>query len=294
MNEITLPSLLNMIYNSIIQNQGQGFTVELNAVVTKYETYYLKQSIWDNCTFTWKLDKKASSEKFFKCHSSGLNWHISVPEELDNKLPEGIIIKRMPPQLIKDGRADYEKRLSENKSKGFSTYISVHPNERVIYVEGRRAYLNVTDEYAYTIYKDAYQKEYNRIKKLSTIFGAKHGYIIEQIVRKSHKVFNFKSYNSNISSLVFLDVNYDNVTIESRHDGFSDTLFVIHFEDLGMKTLNLEQIPLMTIAIIETSETMYPEWKSDDIPARVIDGKITIEPRGTIFRKREAPKLSEW
>ena len=114
---ITINELLDKINEEIMERAGQGFSVEVSAEITKHETYQLKfPSLWDDLIkdkreITWRLIKTITKKKYISVFQrrredkvESVDWMISISKEVENQIPQGIIIYKNPSSVLYDGR----------------------------------------------------------------------------------------------------------------------------------------------------------------------------------------------
>ena len=117
--------------------------------------------------------------------------------------------------------------------------------------------------------------------------------IIEQIVRKSDQMFHCCS-SSHTRSLVFLEVSPVNVRFACRHNGFTNAISIVRFEELGVKNLTYDILTVMTSSIIDVAESVYPKVKLRDLPSYVVNEKTEFDFKEIMFCNRNSPTLNEW
>lgn len=303
MCKINVEEELNKIRTEILRRCGKGFTIEVNAEVTKYEIYR-----WITPLFgadTWKRYKTIKDTKYIRSfdrkthtcyqpHSSSnyVDLDVSISTEVENTLPTGLKIEKNNSTILIDERELV--RLIDGRCK----HISAITKEDCIYqkqgwearyIEGRRVYLTVTDEYANSVYQEVIKEN---------VFLTKHQHLLEEIVRGTDEIFAHGTIDWHIG------VNFSGIhtygTIKSfmSSDGWDGERRYISFQDLGMKPLGTyEQLVEMTFAIIETMKNMYPEWEAT--PLKLEDGKIAMVDKqyndgGQIhihYKKQQAPDI---
>lgn len=238
-NETKLETVLDILSKEIYKHGGRGFTVEVNAEVTKYK---IKKSImW---TSFWSENTDVKYIHFFnneKYNKADLD--ISISKELENKLPSGITITKTTPVILYDTR-DFRQNRLWNYIKHKDELTKFDENEyfeldNPEIVEGRRVYLTVTDEYASKILRTAYVAECSFRSRLLI----KYYHILKDIAVR----MNLSKQNS-------FEIECDNVCYGYGYYDPRDPKMV-SFEEFEMESLSSRtQLYGMALAILEMLE----------------------------------------
>ena len=312
--------LFKTLRRKIYQNEGKGFTVEVNAEVIKCEIYIRKQPAFFTFDpkWTWKFYKTDKKTKYIESYdhskvrdiySSGYelrspNTYVhlaySISSEIEQNLPEGIIIHKSDPIILLDERDFFR---TKHDVLGKYTHIDLINNVENIYeeerkahyIEGRRVYLTVTDEYAWRVYREICDS----ITPCQNIFLTRHKELMEDIVRGTDEIF--ANHRGQYISISYLDID---ICVGYGDDWGLHKRRCVSFESIGMKPLSThEQLIEIAFAIIGTVQSMYPVWEAIPLTLeheyekiKIINNSITI-----LFRERRSnntpsdnKKLSDW
>lgn len=315
---ITINELLDKIKDEILKRAGQGFTVEVSAEITKHETYQLKfPSLWDDLIknkreFPWRLIKTITKKKYISAFQrrredkvESVDWMISISKEVENQIPQGITIYKNPSSVLYDGRDfsfNIERRLEHYRhleKKNFRCYGNQFVYDRYVYevdgrktdyIEGRRVYITVSDEYASRIFNEVCNSKY----PFRNYLLKKHDQILKDIALK----WSCHGYHPHCDGQIF--IGFSGVRIRGVYEG--DGVYdwdSISYEKFGMANLKTyEQLYGMAIALIDTKKKQDSEWtkasysirNNNDNTSVCID-VVLLPPETT---KQPAIQLKEW
>ena len=268
--EITqINTILSKIQEEVFSQQGRGFTVEINPEITKYDEYISKCNLFAKDSkkfYSWRrvwFDSRWISEEEISFLHSG--WKYSLPQSIAEMLPSGVILKKTAPQVL----------LNTTKKEPTSNTFN-----RAKYVEGRRVYLIVTDEYAQKLFKDVFSNV---------------GYVFRDHLLSKQADLLKMMVNKYIQVNGFDEEKYCSFRIKS--DGmvahYKDT---IKFNNMGKNDLkNLGEEYGFSLALIEIIKTTYPQLANGQVKlTAAFDYSVGISVE---IRTNKSPKpmtLSNW
>ena len=325
MKDTSINELLSEIRAEILKRAGGGFTWEVNAEITKYEVYTLKEpTFWEGIfkdiqEWSWKLSKEVRDKKYISkfCRRpspedyrlSNVDLDLSVTKELENQLPHGIDVLKKPNSVLYDGRnyrvVFYVDKNKVSSSEPIEHHHLKHINKldksengyrwefkgrKTCYIEGNRVYLTVSDDYANRIFNATCNSEY----PFRNYLLEKHDQVLRDIALKIEcsrygmfeEIFRISRYGVDIRG------SYEG-------DGCGYNWDTISFEEFGLTNLKTyEQLYGMAIALIDTKKKLDPEWTKasfsishDNDKTSVCIDAILPPPEPP---KRPAIKLKEW
>lgn len=286
MNEKSINEVLSKIRDEIVEQAGHGFTVEINAEVTKYEVYKLKrfpslgEELFKNQHEpTWKFSKEVRNKKYISIFYRrvftgdycvcGVDLDLSITKELETQLPYGIDISKRPNSVLYDGREfrvtgyAYDSEVSSTEpvrsihlkhiSETDVGFRHEYDGRKTCYIEGNRVYLTVSDEYAKRIFNEICNSQY----PFRNYLLENHDQVLRDIASKL-VCYNYTN--------AFVCVTFSEVQIQSGgFSGFDDgyPTIDINYGTFGLTNLKTyEQLYGMAFALIDTKEKINPEWKN--------------------------------
>ena len=305
-----IEELLSRIQDEILKRAGKGFTLETSAEITKFETFKrvapsLFSCIISDGSWTWKFCGTDANQKYISKFQRKkddalyfdridcVDLDVDISPEVEKQLPEGVIIHKTSPVVLYDGREFVPNILSNGtmmhirRLKENQLYGTEKNGRKADYIEGRRVYITVTDEYATQLFNKVCDSEYPFVKLLLT----KYDHILKGIVKKwgcsrrfAHEI-NFKISCSAIS----LRGAYEG-------DGYGYDWDTIQFRTLGMRDLSSdEQLYGMAIAIIDTIKAENSELSQ--AVYKIKREKETVYVCGIVpdlIKVETAAELKEW
>lgn len=314
MSKIAIVELLDRIHEIIPSKLGKGFTLEANAEVTKYVVYKWKAPsliasiIDDDAKDTLIVSKIRKDVKYlssfnrdahrtYNLHlsSNNVDLDFSISQDIENKLPRGITISKTLPVVLHDTRDFYESvgtaPCHKDTLKDFQLKY-MHPIKHPEYIEGRRVYLTVTDEYASRIFEEKCCREL----AFRDILLTKYENILKEIANY------FLSY-CHIPRLTFT-VGYSGIGVWWNSGDYTYGGRGFSFKDWEMRNLNsYVELYGMAFALIETVKTIDPNWNHADFILYEREATINIDNREHILIHYKLPpqtiveeskKLKEW
>ena len=316
--------ILSKIRTEILIRAGRGFTWEVNAEITKYEVYTLKEpTFWEDIfkgeeEWTWKLSKEVRDKKYISkfCRRyspedyglSNVDVDLSVTKDLENQLPYGINVLKKPNGVLYDGR-NYRVVFCVGKNEVSSSESIEHHHlkhinklgetengyrwefkgRKTCYIEGNRVYLTVSDDYANRIFNTICNSEY----PFRNYLLEKHDQVLRDIALKMSCWGYYPCCDGEFH------IDFSGVSIRGSYegDGCGYNWDTISFEDFGLTNLKTyEQLYAMAIALIDTKKKLAPEWTKASFyishSSDYVHIDVMLPPPEP--PKRPAVKLKEW
>lgn len=296
MGEISINELLDKIQEEVLKRAGKGFTIEVNAEITKYDVYTRKSPpFWSEGEWAWKLYQSKTDEKYlseFQRNIDDIYYYdrvervdmdVSISREVENQLPKGIVIRKTSSMVLYDGRDYFLKtlqngvekyihirRLEEERKKHGQklTLTEEKKGRRTNYIEGRRVYITVTDEYAARVFNEVCDSKYtfrnlllSKYDHILTEIASTWGYPLHGYSPKKELHFEVSSSKVRLRGMYVADMGYD--------------WSIICFKDFGMRDLTShEQLYGMAIAVIDTLKAKHLEL--DQVMYTIKSSKDTV------------------
>lgn len=320
MNEIRIEVLLSRIQDEILKRAGKGFAIEISAEITKYEIYKRKAPSIFACivsdgVWTWQLCRTNTEVKrlskfqrriddtIYFDRVDCVDWDIDISPEIEKQLPKGVIVNRTLPVVLYDGR-DYVpnilsegpmvhiRRLEEERKRYGHVITSTKEKEgrKADYIEGRRVFLSVTDEYALQLFNEVCDSRYPFRKLLLSTY--------DQILKEIALTWGYPLYGYSPKSELHFEISYSKIFLRNTYegDGMGYNGHTIWFKTLGMRDLNsYEQLYGMAIAIIDTIKAKYSEL--DQVMYTIEHDKDSVRVHGVMPAQsvvKTADALKEW
>ena len=274
MSVTRIEELLGRIQDEILKRAGKGFTLETNAEVTKYETYKRKAPSIISCfvsdgNWIWKFYRADTNKKYISKFQRRIDdalnydridcvdWAVDISPEIEKQLPKGVIIHKTSPVVLYDGRDFVPNILSKGpmvhirRLEEGQRYKTEKDGRKADYIEGRRVYLTVTDEYAAQLFNEVCNSKYPFINLLLT----EYPHILKEIVKTWGRSHIF-------TDEIYFKISYSAISLRGAYegDGCGYDWDTIRFKTFGMRDLNSdEQLYGMAVAIIDTVKTENSE-----------------------------------
>lgn len=222
---------MDLIECEVLKREGVGFTVELFPLIIKREKYVKKPSTTSNPDeYIWEWE----SSKPFGSYGEP-DWDIKLDHISVDELPQGIIIEQTIPVVLLDERLVTSRRKTAE------------------YIEGRRVFLKVSNEYASETFKQIYTD-------IGLPFRDRLLENYNHILRKI-----IVSINDDCCGRKF-SVNFEKISYDAKceyydeYDGLESYIGSddIYFSEFYMKPLgSVGQMYGMALAIIEKLKDSY-------------------------------------
>ena len=289
--EVDYATIIDYVQKEVLSHNGRGFTIQICPEITKHEIYRSYTPLFGKAKHAYKFDLWGDTNGFTSigyliCTGYPSEWKAVISQSIEktgDTLPNGVAIEKEPRTILLDERETGRSKEGSRVAGGYH------------YLEGRRVYISVSDEYAARIFKEVYTETGFPFRDLLL---TKHEHILQEIASKipnpeyHGKVFFVDNDCVGIGEGYRYDADFPHVT--GRNKCYVDAIF---FEKLGMKSLeSIGQKYGMALATIETIKNNYPELRNAIFSLKYTENTIQVDykkiPPKPVTKPQ--PNLNDW
>ena len=188
--EVDNRDIVDYVERQVLMSNGKGFSRQLFPEITKHKAlnghvplfgkkYWYRPDILEG-------PRERAEEILKTCRlEPPVDWNAVISDDVEkfgNKLPTGITIQKSEIVVLRD------ERIKEEWHRPMSL-----THDKANYIEGRRVYISVSDEYAAKVFKDTYTDPGVKFRDLLL---TKYEYILKEVASSIDNNFRINKFET--------------------------------------------------------------------------------------------------